>query len=244
VLVTVRATVVSVLLTLAGTVEDYSDIQTQELINRFRQVLLCFVSDDCSLELRLHSGSVQAEAIATIIEKQDTTVTLNQTLAKANTLRTSSIIELSSALDVTVQQPASVAVYTNVAVTLAVAPPPPPPPQSPMDFAAMEPPETDDGIVLQSGTVAALVIGVLGMLLCGAMSVILFKRLGQRRILKQGSLDRISLVDGEKPRDRASSYSNCREPASLPPGLPSLPSLSPSMLHPPSNTGAKTTSVI
>ena len=140
-MVQVRATVVSLGLTIAGDVASFGAAQQAALKASLRASTGC-EEPACFLELRIQAGSIDVEGLLTIPHEASATgantapATANSTVAAvqaaATTLLSSPPATISSALSVTVTSADPIIrTQANVVVPLAMGPPPPMPPLPP-----------------------------------------------------------------------------------------------------------------
>ena len=143
-MVQVRATVVSLGLTIAGDVASFGAAQQAALRASLRASTGC-EEPACFLELRIQAGSIDVEGLLTIPHEASATgtgaaatiptptATIAAVQAAATTLVTSPPATISSALGVPVTSAdPEVGTLADVVVPLAVAPPPPLLPPSPL----------------------------------------------------------------------------------------------------------------
>jgi len=131
-IVTVVATVVTVGITIAGSVEAFDETARTNLASTLKDALRCR-EPSCFLELRVSPGSVQVAAVLTIPDAEaGSAAAAADIAAAASTLASSDSSSLSSTLGVTVTAIAAPTVQQAVSVPLVVAPPPPSPPPSPL----------------------------------------------------------------------------------------------------------------
>ena len=140
-MVQVRATVVSLGLTIAGDVASFGAAQQAALKASLRASTGC-EEPACFLELRIQAGSIDVEGLLTIPHETSATgantapATANSTVAAvqaaATTLLSSPPATISPALGVTVTSADPIIrTQANVVVPLAMGPPPPMPPLPP-----------------------------------------------------------------------------------------------------------------
>ena len=140
-MVQVRATVVSLGLTIAGDVASFGAAQQAALKASLRASTGC-KEPACFLELRIQAGSIDVEGLLTIPREASATgantdpaaadSTVAAVQAAATTLLSSPPATISSALSVTVTSADPIIrTQANVVVPLAMGPPPPMPPLPP-----------------------------------------------------------------------------------------------------------------
>lgn len=136
-----NASRVTVTLTLAETVETFT-LERRETLKLSLAASLGCVQPLCVLELRVVSGSIQIEAVMTVLSGLDGGETYATAVADAAAaLAATAPEELSVELGVAVSAVSPVTTEHGVVVPLAVAPPPPPAlPPLPLSPPAAPPP--------------------------------------------------------------------------------------------------------
>ena len=131
-IVTVVASVVTVGLTIAGSVEAFDAAAQTSLASMLQASLGCY-EPLCFLELRVAASSIQVDALLTIPDLMEGSSTATTRIATAaTTLAATDSSTLSSALGVTVTATIPPTLQQAVSVPIVVAPPPPSPPPSPL----------------------------------------------------------------------------------------------------------------
>ena len=124
--VNVVASVVTLGITIAGSVESFDDTARTAFATKLQESLRCF-KPACLLTLRVAPASVQVTAILTIPDSAPgSAAAAADVAAAATTLAALDTASLSSSLGVTVTAATAPTVQQAVSVPLVVAPPPPP----------------------------------------------------------------------------------------------------------------------
>ena len=122
------ATVVTMSMTIAGTVEAFGDSARADLTATLQDALRCH-EPSCFIELRVSSASVQLAVVLTVPDAvAGSATTATDIAAAASTLASTDSASLSSTLGVSVTSITPPTVQQAVSVPLVVAPPPPMPP--------------------------------------------------------------------------------------------------------------------
>ena len=176
----VNKTIITVTMTIAGTVEEFDDAKQTTFKNGLRdEICNNAACPGVSIALTIAPGSVVVTSEISYREDDASIGASVQT--KAEALATATTASLSSKLGVTVESAPTVTVAKNVAVTLA-PPSAPPPPLSPEEVVAspsLPPPASpakadDDGGGTPTWLIAVIaVVAVLGVL---GLGLFIYKR--------------------------------------------------------------------
>ena len=166
----VNKTIITVTMTIAGTVEEFDDAKQTTFKNGLRdEICNNAACPGVSIALTIAAGSVVVTSEISYREDDASVGASVQT--KAEALATATTASLSSKLGVTVESAPTVTVAKNVAVTLA-PPSAPPPPEEVVASPSLPPPaspakaDDDDGGTptwLIAVIAVAAVLGVLGL---------------------------------------------------------------------------------
>lgn len=143
-IVTVVASVLTIAMTIAGSVEAFDAIARAGLVGKLKESLRCR-EPVCFLELRVSAASVQVAAVLTIPDASAGSASaVTDISTAASALASSGSAALSSTLGVNVFAITAPVLQQAVSVPLIVAPPPPSPTQPPLSPSQLllEPPPT------------------------------------------------------------------------------------------------------
>jgi len=134
----VNKTIITVTMTIAGTVEEFDDAKQTTFINGLRdEICNNAACPGVSIALTIAPGSVVVTSEISYREDDASIGASVQT--KAEALANADTTSLSTMLGVTVESAPTVTVAENVPVTVAVPAPSPPPPASPAEAGAASP---------------------------------------------------------------------------------------------------------
>ena len=170
--IVVNKTIITIKMTIAGDVSDFGDAQQAKFVAGLR-ANVCDGSSCPGVEIQLAIAAGSVEVTSAISYREDDSSIGTAVLAKAESLQSASIADLSAQLGVTVEAAPTVTVQKNVEVTVTAAAPSPPPtaasPPPPVTPSPSEPGSgnSDDSGGLASWAIAiitvAAVLGLLGL---------------------------------------------------------------------------------
>merc|ERR1740124_2180180 len=148
----VNKTIITVVMTIAGDVSDFTDVEAQSTFKAGLRANVCENKACPGVEIALTIAAGSVEVTSSISYREDDASVGAAVQTRATSLASATTAELSAMLKVTVESAPTVTVAKNVEVTVTVAAPspppplpsPPPPPPSPSEPGSGETAADDD----------------------------------------------------------------------------------------------------